>query len=448
MKANILFATMSADGHFKPLTALAKHLQGQGYDVRWYTGNMYQQHLQKLNIPHFPFRKALEISQSNLDAAFPERKKHKSTVAKLKFDIKEVFVRRIPEYVEDLKAIYEAFPFELIIADYGFTAVPLIRNLFHIPVIGVGVVPLMETSRDLPPYGMGIMPSHSFWGRPRQALLRFVAKNMLFKESIQELNKIFQSYHLKPSDKIIFDIPIHYADLYLQSGVPGFEYQRSDMSKNIHFIGALLPYKLETPSAAFVQQDKLKQYKKVILVTQGTVEKDVEKILVPTLEAYKDSDYLVIATTGGSQTKALQTRYPQDNIIIEDFIDFNYIMPHADVYITNGGYGGVMLGISHRLPLVVAGLHEGKSEINARVGYFKLGVNLKTEKPTTQQIRKGVEEVLTNPSYKKNVRRLAEEFHQYDPAKLCEKYVEELLYNHMSQEKQSLLHAPEPTTYA
>ena len=29
------------------------------------------------------------------------------------------------------------------------------------------------------------------------------------------------------------------------------------------------------------------------------------------------------------------------------------------------GYGGVMLGIENQLPLVVAGLHEGKNEINA-----------------------------------------------------------------------------------
>ncbi len=69
----------------------------------------------------------------------------------------------------------------------------------------------------------------------------------------------------------------------------------------------------------------------MVLVTQGTVERDVEKILVPALEAFKDTDTLVIATTGGSNTKMLQSRFPYKNIIIEDFIPFADVMPYADV---------------------------------------------------------------------------------------------------------------------
>jgi UDP:flavonoid glycosyltransferase YjiC (YdhE family) len=102
-------------------------------------------------------------------------------------------------------------------------------------------------------------------------------------------------------------------------------------------------------------------------------------------------------------------------------------MPYTDVYITNGGYGGVMLGIENNLPLVVAGVHEGKNEINARVGYFKLGVNLKTEKPTPQQIRTAVEKVIAHPLYKENAIRLSMEFCRYRPASLFAEYVAGLL---------------------
>ena len=85
-------------------------------------------------------------------------------------------------------------------------------------------------------------------------------------------------------------------------------------------------------------------------------------------------------------------------------------MPYADVYVTNGGYGGVLLSIQNQLPMVVAGVHEGKNEINARVGYFKLGINLKTEKPSALQLRKSVEEILSSDVYSQNVKRLSEEF--------------------------------------
>jgi UDP:flavonoid glycosyltransferase YjiC (YdhE family) len=77
--------------------------------------------------------------------------------------------------------------------------------------------------------------------------------------------------------------------------------------------------------------------------------------------------------------------------------------------------------------MVVAGVHEGKNEINARIGYFKLGINLKTEKPAASQVRTAVEIILRTKTYKNNVIKLAQEFERYDPALLCERYVKELL---------------------
>jgi UDP:flavonoid glycosyltransferase YjiC (YdhE family) len=153
----------------------------------------------------------------------------------------------------------------------------------------------------------------------------------------------------------------------------------------------------------------------------------VEKLLVPTLEAFKNTDCLVVATTAGSKTAELRQRYPQANIIIEDFIPFADIMPHAHVYVTNGGYGGVLLGIQHKLPMVAAGVNEGKSEICARIGYFKLGINLKTETPKPQQIKKSVDAILANGTYKENVKALAREFRKYNPQELCAACVDELL---------------------
>ena len=41
------------------------------------------------------------------------------------------------------------------------------------------------------------------------------------------------------------------------------------------------------------------------------------------LEALKDTTALLIVATGHGQTEALRKSYPQDNIIIEDFVDFD-----------------------------------------------------------------------------------------------------------------------------
>lgn len=421
----VLFANFPADGHFNPLTGLAMHLKALGCDVRWYTSKKYREKLRHLGIPHYELVRAKDFAEGEIDEVFPERKQHKSQVAKLKFDLINAFILRGPEYFDDLQEIHQAFPFEIMIADVAFGGIPMVKEKMKLPVIGVSVFPLPETSKDLAPYGLAITPSYSFWGKARQRFLRFVADKVLFRKPYLVMKDMLAQYGIQPAGNV-FDNNIRKSSLVLQSGTPGFEYFRSDLGDNIRFVGPLLPYSTKKQQTPW-HHEKLNQYDKILLVTQGTVETNIEKIIVPTLEAFKDSDCLVIVTTGGSRTVELRNRYPQENIIIEDFIPFDDVMPYADVYITNGGYGGVLLGIEHMLPMVVAGVHEGKNEICARVGYFKLGINLKTERPIPAQIRSGVEAILGNVVYKKNVTKLSKEFSQYKPNELCVRYVAQLL---------------------
>lgn len=423
-----MFANFPADGHFNPLTGLAVHLKEAGCDVRWYTSNIYSEKINKLDIPFYPLKKALDVgaTHGDIDKIFPERNKIRGQVAKLKYDMINAFILRGPEYYQDIKDIHKEFEFDLMIADITFGGIPFVKERMNIPVIGVDVIPLPETSIDLPPAGLGLTPSYSFFGKIKQDLLRFIANKILFAGPSKVMAKTLEDYGIDSEGANIFDIMIRKSTIVLQSGTPGFEYKRSDMSRHIHFVGPLLPYSKKQATSTWFDP-KLRQFDKVILVTQGTVEKDCEKIIVPTLEAFKNSDYLVVVTTGGSKTAELRKRFPDHNFIIEDFIPFNDIMPYADVYITNGGYGGVLLSIQNRLPMVVAGIHEGKNEINARIGYFKLGVNLKTEKPLAHQIKKGVDDILNDPEYTENIYRLSEEFKRYQPGPLCEKQVIKLL---------------------
>jgi MGT family glycosyltransferase len=422
----ILFANFPADGHFNPLTGIAVYLQQAGADVRWYGSREYTDRIKKLGIPHYPFQKALELTAGNMEDLFAERKEMKGAVKKLNWDIQNMFILRAEEYYVDILGIYSEFAFDVLICDNAFTAIPFVTDKMQIPVVAIGVLPLTETSKDLPPAGLGMTPSNSFPGKMKQSLLRFLTKQLLFKKSNQLLYHIMDKYGMEHHNYSVFDLGIKKASLLLQSGTPSFEYKRSDLGKNIRFIGPLLPYSGKKKHVAWFD-DRLMHYKKVVLLTQGTVEKDVTKLIVPTLEAFKNTDTLVICTTGGSQTSELQAAYPQRNLIIEDFIPFNEVMPYAHAYITNGGYGGVMLGIENELPLVVAGVHEGKNEICARVGYFNLGINLKTERPNPAQLRQAVEKLTGNAMYKKNVTKLSQEFARYKSNELVAQYVSEVL---------------------
>jgi UDP:flavonoid glycosyltransferase YjiC (YdhE family) len=153
----ILFATTPAAGHFNPLTGLAKYLKEAGSDVRWYTTSDFEKSISEMAITHYPFKKALNVNFNNLDAFFSERAALKSPVARMNFDMINLFGNRAEEYFTDMQEIFKIFPYDLVICDNTFSVVPLITEVLHIPVVVVGVMPLAEISRDLGPYGLGIL---------------------------------------------------------------------------------------------------------------------------------------------------------------------------------------------------------------------------------------------------------------------------------------------------
>jgi MGT family glycosyltransferase len=422
----ILFATVAADGHFNPLTGLAKYLIDLGCDVRWYTSVLYKKRLENLSIPHFPFVKQRDINGTNVDELFPERKLISDAGAKANFDMTHIFAESSPGSLEDIGQINQDFPFDVVITDNAFPAIPLIRAKLNVPVIAIGVMPLAEDSADLGPFGLGLHPPANEEQRKEFIEMKAVFTNVVFKESIETFGRILTQHGVQPGKTVIFDTLVKRADLYLQIGSPSFEFERRDLGSNIRFIGSLLPYTDRSDRDTWFDP-RLNHYDKVVLVTQGTVEKDTAKLLEPVFQALKDSDILVVATTGGSNTAMLREKFPSDNIIIEDFLPFDDVMPHADVYITNGGYSGALLSIKHKLPMVTAGIHEGKAEICARVGYFKYGIDLQTETPIPEAINNAVRQVITNPDFKRNISRLSDEMASYHPQDLSATYIAELL---------------------
>ncbi len=55
------------------------------------------------------------------------------------------------------------------------------------------------------------------------------------------------------------------------------------------------------------------------MVTQGTVDnEDATKLIVPAIEAFKDTDTQLIVATGGKGTARLREAYPQPNIVIKE----------------------------------------------------------------------------------------------------------------------------------
>jgi hypothetical protein len=215
----ILFASIPFDGHFAPLTGLAQHLKNCGHDVRWYTQQVYAPKLTRLAIHHYPFRRAVQYNQFNLDEIFSDRLKYPGQIKRLNFDLQHAFIKRAPEFFEDVKEIHKTFQFDILIADVMFTAIPLVKERLKKPVISIGVLPLIETSKDLAPAGLGLTPSTGFIGKLGYHFLRFLTDKVLFGRSHELYRKILASYGIQIQGNTM-DFLVRQSTFFLQSGTP------------------------------------------------------------------------------------------------------------------------------------------------------------------------------------------------------------------------------------
>ena len=302
----ILFATMPMDGHFNPLTGIAMHFKGKGHEVRWYCSQTYELKLKKLGLHLYPYKKARDVNSENLHTLYPEISKLKGPKG-IRYAFEKVFLDNIENHYLDIKEIYESdFEYDLFFCDSAFYALQIINEKIMKPVYVVNPGPMLEISRDTPPNFIGLTPAKTIIGKKIHQLMRVLMDKMIFTDGMKLYNNMRKSQGLRPYDGSFWDISADYSTLFFQSGIPEFEYHRSDLNPKVRFTGALLPYK-KISDHSFNYNGKLKQYEKVILISQGTIDnKDQNKLIIPALEALKDKNYLLLVATGNVNTDELE----------------------------------------------------------------------------------------------------------------------------------------------
>ncbi len=255
---------------------------------------------------------------------------------------------------------------------------------------------------------MGLPPATSQTERDQYAAINQEHHKIVQQPVSEHLNRTLEKMGIGPLSMTLFESTVRLADIYLQLTVPSFEFPR-DMPRSVHFVGTppIIPKQVKLPSWAH----ELDGSRKIVLVTQGTLANHNFGLLVaPTLQALADEpDILVVATAGGRPIEAIPGPIPS-NARLAEYLPFEWLLPKVDVLVTNGGYGSVNQALSFGIPLVTAGLTEDKADVNARVAWSGVGIDLATNEPTVPALRKAVRTVLDTPGYRSRASLMAAEF--------------------------------------
>ncbi|GMQ83424.1 MAG: glycosyltransferase [Gammaproteobacteria bacterium] len=421
--AKFLIANFPVTGHVNPCICIADELVRRGHEVWWYTGNRFKEKIESTGASFIPMSSHANFNEEEPEKTFPERVKLKG-IRGLKYDFKHIFIDSAISQRKDLINILYDYPADVILSEPLFLG-PMLLPPGLLPArAGIGIFPLGVTSKDTAPFGMCIAPSSSLIGQIRNHFLNYLAK-FIFNDVQSYANEVRKDFNLPPMQDFFMDEAVNTLDIYLQGTTPLFEYPRSDLPSHVHFIGPLLPI----PDDNYKEPSwwsELQTGKPVIFVTQGTIATDHNNLLMPTFEALKEDEFLVIATMGKKICNIDKSSLP-DNVRLESYIPYDKILPFVDVMITNAGYGGVQLALKHGVPLVVSGQTEEKGEICSRVTWSKVGISIKPALLKPGTIRSAVVKVLNNKKYKRKAEKIKEEFDQFIAPEKAANLLESLL---------------------
>lgn len=326
------------------------------------------------------------------------------------------FVRPIPDQARALAAALDAAgPVEAVLADATFAGiVPLLGHAVGLRprVVGLGTLPLAQSSVDVPPYNSGIPMRTGMPARIRNRAANMVVQRVLFRsvqhEAVRLVREVGGELRLP-----VLDLSRMF-DVFVQLSPEGFEYTRRDLSDNVVFAGPILPGDDEVAPPEWWADVESTQ-RPIVHVTQGTLDNhDFTQLVVPAMRALESLDVTVVVSTGGAEIDTIAGPTPA-NAIVAKHIDYGWLLPRTAVLVTNGGYGTVQQALAHGVPVVVAPGGEDKPEVAARVGHFRVGIDLGTRRPTPEQLRDAVRTATTDSVIRDGVRALAVSARSYDP---------------------------------
>jgi len=411
----ILIASTPATGHLNPLLAITRILSAEGHEIAFLTGSAFRSRIESSGFKFFSLPAGADFDLREILSVVPELKHIPPGLECLRVVCERVFVDAIPAQHQGLQQALQVFPADVIVADDMFFGVLAMLRGVHSkrpPIVLCGTSFLHWAREDGAPNFLGLPPATTAEQRAEYPAIARTYDKAVDQPVLLRLNRTLKTLGAGPVSLPMFHSVVELADAYLQLSVPGFEFPR-EIPPTVHFVGTppIIPGQVPLPRWAH----ELDGYHKVVLVTQGTVANHNFGLLVaPMLAALaNEPDVLMVATAGGRAVDAIPGQIPS-NARVASFLPFEWLLPRVDVLVTNGGYGSVNQAMSFGIPLVTAGLTEDKADVNARVAWSGVGINLATNEPTEEALREAVRTVLDRPAHRQRAAQMAAEFARID----------------------------------
>jgi MGT family glycosyltransferase len=425
----ILMAWTPAPGHINPLLAVGHVLMAEGHELVVLSGSWLQDRIESAGAQFRALPGRADTDYRNTVTFAPELAELPPGYEWLRVALERLLIDMIPAQHMGLRQVLQDFPADVILGDdmfFGVLPMLLGPRSERPPIALCGTSFLHWCREDGAPHFLGLPPAMSSAELERYAAIAEEYERLTNGPAARRLNRVLHELGVAPVSLPLFDSVVGLADAYMQLSVPSFEFPRK-IPQNVNFVGTPPIAARQAPLPPWAND--LDGSRKVVLVTQGTMANgNFDLLVAPTLAALaNEPDMLVVATAGGRPVEAIPGPIPS-NARVASYLPFEWLLPKIDVLVTNGGYGSVNQAMSFGIPLVTAGTSADKADVNARVAWSGVGINLSTNEPAQAALREAVRTVVDTARYRARAAAMADEFRKIDTRSEILRFINQVVH--------------------
>lgn len=227
-------------------------------------------------------------------------------------------------------------------------------------------------------------------------------RTLTFAKANGEMHDLCERYAIKPFP--VTDAMDYGEPLTLVTQPRSFQYEGTTFDKRFHFVGPCILPRQDSSHFPFERIE----LKPTLYISLGTAFNDKSDFYNMCFKAFADTEWQVVQSIG-NRSKIEQLDPVPNNFIIAPYVPQLDVLKRADIFVTHGGMNSVMEGLSNGVPLVVVP-QSGEQMLSAqRVEQLGMGIALHPRDVTISTLRKAVDQISSQDSYRARARSLQED---------------------------------------
>lgn len=415
--AHIGVFTATALGHMYPSSTLALELKKRGHRVTFFAILGALDFYESLGLDVVIVgREAYPLGCMNRMYAKLATLKGK---AGLKFTI-GLLEESVGMTFADLPRALESNPVDALIIDQLMFPGSTVAEFLKIPYVHLANALLFNGESGVPPISFGWRYGTGSFARVRNAL-GYMAVGRIFASIRKMINTQRREWGLPPCTHFPDDLYAGYPQI--SQLPPSLEYPRKRLPADFHFVGPLHDL-TKRPHTDF-PWEKL-DGRPILYASMGTLMNQLESVFRIILQASETLHAQLVLTLGGNLDPASFSG-AQGNPVIVKYAPQLEVLKRASLCITAAGLNTMNEALANGVPLVAIPITNDQPAAAARIEWSGVGKSIPIKRLTVTRLRAALEQVLADPSYRENARRLQKEIAGLNALERASEVVESVL---------------------